>query len=201
MKEKENNDIFETRSWCYSVVKDPYQVMAEAFSLAGLPDIRFFIKKVIHYSGAKKIFPGEPPCDVLLYMRLVKSLIKAANILKEKKNGPIDVSEHDAFNKNYYCSHYQPSNGWEQFPRFISLKEFCNPYRVFKKFFKYENADEWLHDWEQMVDAGLSPCSGELNIEMIAVYTHLCKLTEAAHLINIREVNHIGGILKNRVIS
>jgi hypothetical protein len=52
-----------------------------------------------------------------------------------------------------------------------------------------------------MVDAALSPCSGKLNIEMIAVYTLLCKLTESAHLINIREVNHIGGILKNRFIT
>lgn len=196
MKEKISKDEFDTRCWCYSVVRDPYQVMAEAFSTAGMPHLRTFIKKVIHYSEAQKVYPGEHPCDVLLYMRLVRSLIKAANILREKKRGPIDVSEHDVFNKNYYCSHYQPSNEWEQFPRFIALKEFCNPYRVFKKFFKYETSDEWVCDWEEIVDSALSPCSGELNIEMIAFYTYLCKLVEAAHLINVREVNHIGGMLK-----
>jgi len=198
MKEKLCKDEFETRSWCYRVVSDPYQVLAEAFSTAGMPHLRSFIKKALHYSDAKKVYPENSPSDVLLYMRVVSSLIKAAHVLKEKKKGPIDVSEHDAFNKNYYCSHYQLSNEWEQFPRFLSMKEFCNPYRVFKRFFNYQILDEWLNDWKEVVDCALSQCSGELNLEMISVYTHLCKLVEASHLINVREVNHIGGMLKNR---
>jgi len=200
MKEKSCKDEFETRSWCYRVVSDPYQVLAEAFSTAGMPHLRGFIKKALRYSEAKKVYRENSPSDVLLYMRVVRSLIMAAHVLKEKKNGPIDVSEHDAFNKNYYCSHYQMDNEWGQFPRFLSMKEYCNPYRVFDKLFKYETLDEWLHDWEEIVDCALSPCSGELEIEMIAVYTRLCKLVEAAHLINVREVNHIGGMLKNRVV-
>jgi hypothetical protein len=40
-----------------------------------------------------------------------------------------------------------------------------------------------------------------LGLEMIAIYSHLVKLVEAAHLINVREVIHIGGILKNRSID
>jgi len=200
MKEKSSKDVFETQCWCYRVVSDPYQVFAEVFSTNDIAHLRGFIKKILHYSEAQKVYAKEPPCDVLLSMKLIRSLIKAAHMLKEKKNGPIDVSEHDAFNKNYYCSHYQSSNEWEQLPRFLSMKEFCNPYRVFKKIFKYQSPDEWLHDWEELVDCALSQCSGELNLEMIAVYTHLCKLVEATHLINVREVNHIGGMLKNRIL-
>ena len=199
MKEKLSKDRFETRCWCYSIVADPYQVMAEAFSTAGMPHLRGFIKKILHYSEEKEVYHTNSPGDVLFYMRVVRSLIEAGNVLKEKKYGPIDVSGHDAFNKNYYCSHYQLSNEWEQFPRFLSMKEFCNPYLVFKKFFTYQSVDEWLHDWEELVDCALSQCSGELNLEMIAIYTRLCKLVEATHLINVREVNHIGGMLKNRI--
>ena len=58
-----------------------------------------------------------------------------------------------------------------------------------------------MHDWEEMVDCALSQNSGEQELEMIAVYTRLSKLVEAAHLINVREVNHIGGMLKNRFIE
>lgn len=133
MKEKLSKDRFETRCWCYSIVSDPYQVMAEAFSTADMSPLRSFIKKALHYSEAQEVYPEKSPCDILLYMRVVRSLIMAAHDLEEKKNGPINVSEHDVFNKNYYCSHYQTPNEWEQFPRFLSMKEFCNPYRVFKK--------------------------------------------------------------------
>ena len=201
MKEKSFKDEFDTECWYRTLVTDPYQVFAEAFSTTGMPELRNFIKKVMHYSEAKKVYPENSPCDVLLYMRVVRSMIKAAYVLKEKKHGPIEVSEQHVFNKNYYCSHYQSPNDWEQFPRFVSLKEFCNPYRVFKKLFKYQPLDEWLYDWKEIVDAALSQCTGELNLEMIALYTRLCKLVEAAHLINVREVNHVGGMLKNRFIT
>ncbi len=111
------------------------------------------------------------------------------------------VSEGDVFNKKYYRSHYLSSNGLEDFPRFLSVKEFCNPYKVFRKFFKYQDADEWVHDLEEIVDSALSKNNGELGLEMITIYSHLVKLTEAAHLINVREVIHVGGILKNRSID
>ena len=200
MKEKVSEDIFETECWSYDVISDPYQVFAEAFSSAGMDFLRKFIKKILHYAEANEIYQ-KPPCDVLLFMRVVRSLIKAADHLKEIKNGPITVTEADVFNKKYYRSHYLSSNEWEDYPRFLSIKEFCNPYKVFRKFFKYQDADEWVHDLQEIVDCALSKSSGELGLEIICVYSHLVKLTEAAHLINVREVTHIGGILKNRFIE
>jgi len=198
MKEESPKDIFETECWFYNIITDPYQVFAEAFSAAGMDFLRRFIKKILHYAEANEIYCQKSPCDVLLFMRVIRSLIKAADHLKEIKKSPIVVSEGDAFNKKYYRSHYLSSNEWEEFPRFLSVKEFCNPYKVFRKFFKYQPCDEWIHDLEETVDCALSNNNGELGLEMIAIYTHLVKLTEAAHLINVREVTHIGGILKNR---
>ena len=201
MKEESPKDIFETRCWLYDVIIDPYQVFAEAFSAAGMDFLRRFIKKILHYAEANEIYCQKSPCDVLLFMRVIRSLIKAADHLKEIKNGAITVTEADIFNKKYYRSHYLSSNELEDFPRFLSIKEFCNPYKVFRKFFKYHDADEWVHDLEEIVDSALSESNGELGLEMICVYSHLVKLTEAAHLINVREVTHIGGILKNRFIE
>lgn len=198
MKKKSSKDLFETECWLYAVNTDPYQVFAEAFSTAGMDFFRRFIRKILHYAEASEIYSEKSPCDVLLFMRVIRSLIKASDKLKEIKNGPIMVSEADAFNKKYYRSHYVSSNEWEDFPRFLSVKEFCNPYKVFRKFFKYQPCDEWVHELEETVDCALSKNSGELGLEMIAIYSHLVKLIEAAHLINVREVTHIGGILKNR---
>jgi acyl CoA:acetate/3-ketoacid CoA transferase alpha subunit len=36
MKEESPKDIFDTRCWLYDVNTDPYQVLAEAFSAAGM---------------------------------------------------------------------------------------------------------------------------------------------------------------------
>ena len=201
MKKKSFKDIFETEGWLYKTISDPYQVFAEAFSTADMDFLRGFIKKILHYAEANEIFLQKSPCDVLLFMRVIRSLIKAADSLKQIKNGPVIVSEEDAFNKKYYCIHNLSSGQWADFPRFLSVKEFCNPYKVFKKFFKYQPCDEWIHDLEETVDCALSKNSGELGLEMIAIYSHLAKLVEAAHLINVREVIHIGGILKNRFIN
>ncbi len=63
------------------------------------------------------------------------------------------------------------------------------------------DADEWAHDLEEIVDCALSKNNRELGLEMVTIYSHLVKLTEAAHLINVREVTHIGGILKTRFIE
>jgi len=34
---------------------------------------------------------------------------------------------------------------------------------------------------------------------LFGLYSHLTKLVEAAHLIGVREVNHIGGRIKRRI--
>jgi hypothetical protein len=201
MKQESPEDIFETECWLYKVNTDPYQVFAEAFSTAGMDFFRRFIKKILHYAEANEIYREKSPCDVLLFMRVIRSLIKAADSLKEIKKGPVMVSEADAFNKKYYRSHYLSSTPWTDFPHFLSVKEFCNPYKVFRKFFKYQQCDEWVHDLEEIADCALSKNSGELGLEMIAIYSHLVKLTEAAHLINVREVTHIGGMLKSRFVN
>jgi hypothetical protein len=198
MKKNSIKDAFDTECWCHRIIADPYQVFAETFFHSEMCHFRSVIKKIFHYAEADEIYKDKSPCDVLLYMKIIRSVIKAAHSLKEKKKGPIDVSELNVFNKNYYCSHLKTSTEWEDFPRFLSMKAFCNPYPVFKKFFKYQTLEKWLRDWEEAVDCALSECSGGMEIDMIGTYTHLAKLVEAAHLINVREVNHIGGTPKNR---
>ena len=88
MKEKSSKDVFETQCWCYQVVTEPYQVMAEAFSINDMAHLRRFIKKMMHYSEVEKIYAVDSPGDVLLSMRLIHSLIKAAHNIERKKERP-----------------------------------------------------------------------------------------------------------------
>lgn len=201
MEKTLTNDEFETKCWLYVIINDPYQVFAEAFSTAEMDFLRSFTKKILSCAESEEIYRQKSPCDALLFMRVIRSLVKAAYSLKEIKNGPIMVSEGDAFNKKYYSSNYPSPCDWGDFPRFLSVKEFCNPYKVFGKFFKYKDCESWVHDLEEIVDAALSKNKGELGLEMITIYSHLAKLIEASNLINVREVTHVGGILKTRFIN
>jgi len=194
---KNQNDILETKCWLYKIVTDPYQIFAESFTHAGVAHFRHVIKKLLYYAEADKLYQEKPPCDVLLYMKIIRSQIRSAYILKEKKS-PIVVPEEGTVQKKYYCSHYQPLDEWSEFPRFLSRKEFCKPYLVFKQFFKYRPLKKWVEDIEEITDCALSRFRGELHPDMLNIYTHLAKLVESAHLINVREVTHVGGHLKNR---
>lgn len=67
----------------------------------------------------------------------------------------------------------------KDFPRFLSAKEYCTPYKVFRKFFGYQNAEKWQNDLDSIADAALSEHSHDLGFEMIAIYWHLTKLIES----------------------
>jgi hypothetical protein len=134
-------------------------------------------------------------------MRMVRSLILAAHALKEEKKVQLQVSDDELFNKNYYCSNLHSKNEWMEFPRALSKREFCNPYVVFKNFFKSQDLIKWLADWRDVGDSALCEFAGQLELDRLKLCTYLLKLVEAAHLIDVREVTHIGGHLKNRFVN
>jgi hypothetical protein len=61
--------------------------------------------------------------------------------------------------------------------------------------------DSWLTIWKDIIDGALCPEEARLSINEISVHTQLVKLTEAAHLIDVRENVHVRGRLKNRRIE
>ena len=64
--------------------------------------------------------------------------------------------------------------------------------RAFQQFFSYQS----LNSWEQVVENAF--CSDSTSITApLTVCTHLIKLVEAAHLVDVREVTHVGECLKN----
>lgn len=199
MKDKNTpEDIFDTKCWMNEIIIDPYQLIAELFSSSECWHLRGVIKRLLQYTISPEIYTDKPPCDVILYMQMINSTIRAAYALKDKKCSEIVVDEHDLLNKKYYRSPYSSCDTWTDFPRFLSKKEYCNPYLVFRKFFKYQSLENWLSIWRNVIDGALCPEETRFFINEILVYTHLVKCIEAAHLIDVRETVHIRGDLKNR---
>ncbi|WP_143019833.1 hypothetical protein [Niabella drilacis] len=86
-----------------------------------------------------------------------------------------------------YCCGVGKPDPWGDFPRSLSIKEYCHPYRVFAKLFRQHSLQRWVADWEALVEGALSPCNVGLRLNAICICTGLIKLLEAAHLVWIRE--------------
>lgn len=198
MKNKTPKDPFDAACWCREGITDPRQVLAEAFCTSDIETLRREIKQTISYAQADKLYKDHSPCDVLLDMKIVRSVLKAAHALKDEKGSTVAVAASDIFNRNYYCSGYSNASPWSDFPRCLSQNEFCDPYRVFKKFFKKQSLHHWVQDWEETVECALAHDASGTERNALQFYTRLAKLVEAAHLVDVREVTHIGGRMKNR---
>ena len=75
-------------------------------------------------------------------------------------------------------------------------------YLTFKRFFKYLSLQACKQELQDLLEYALVETSltqAGIEKDMLPLYFHLSKLVEAAHLIDVREVNHIGGIVKNKM--
>ncbi|AEV98140.1 hypothetical protein A4D02_33655 [Niastella koreensis] len=200
---KPTKDYLETSLWYKEPITDPNQVFAEFFTAAALKDYRKRIKSVLIAAFGKRIWRKENPGALLYYFKLIESVINAAWLInKENKTSPLVIRIEDSFNPNLFCSWQADSTQFDFFPRFLSFKEYVNPYIVFKRFFKYLALPAWKVELQDLLEYALVetslPEAGE-NKDMLSLYFHLSKLIEAAHLIDVRENNHIGGNPKNRI--
>jgi hypothetical protein len=195
------HEYLETSIWYREEINDPYQVIAEIFSAADIASHRKRIREVLKAACSDHIWRKDNPGDLLYDFKLIESVINAAYLIKkEKKKSPLDIATYDLLNKNLYSD--GSDNDWNCFPRSLSKKEYINPYRVFKSFFKYQKLEKWKEELQEILNYALVNMSlSEAGIEMdiLSIYIHLTKLIEAAHLIDVREITHVGGHIKNRI--
>lgn len=197
------HEYLETSLWYKEKIKDPYQVIAEFFSAADIASHRKRIRDVLKAACSDHIWRKENPGDLLYDFKLIESVINAAYLInKEKKKSPIDIATYDLLNKNLYCGLHAGSNEWDFLPRSLSKKEYINPYLTFKRFFQYLKLHEWKQELSYLLDYALvntSLSEAGIEIDVLSIYFHLTKLVEAAHLIDVREITHVGGHIKNRI--
>ncbi len=197
------NDYLETSLWYKDPITDPNQVIAEFFSAASLADYRKRIKAALKAAAGKHIWPKKNPGALLYYFKMIESVINAAWLInKENKTLPLLINKENPFNPNIFCGWQSDDTQWDFFPRFLSFKEYVDPYITFKRFFKYLALPVWKDELQDLLEYALVETSlheAGMKKDMLSLYFHLSKLVEAAHLIDVRENNHIGGIPKNRI--
>ncbi len=199
---KKQQDYLETAIWYKEKITNPYEVIAEFFFDADIATHRKMVRDILLAANSDKIYDKDSPCDLLLEFKFLESIVNAAYLINQKgKNSPLKIEKNDVFNPNLYYSWHKDLTGWDFFPRVLSLKEYVNPYLVFRRFFKYRELPGWKEILQEIQDYALAKSNvseSVMNIDTLSVYFFLSKLIEAAHLIEVRETNRIGGYIKNR---
>jgi hypothetical protein len=200
---KSANDYLQTSLWYKEKISDPYQVIAEFFFSADIIYYRKCIKYVLRAATSSRIWRKHNPGDLLHDFKMMESVINAAYLMnKANKTFPLDIKKESSFDPNLFCGWHTKFTQWDYFPRVLSFKEYVNPYLTFKRFFKFLSLQAWKLELQDLLEYSLVTTSltqAGIEKDMLPLYFHLSKLVEAAHLIDVREINHIGGIVKNKM--
>lgn len=201
---KQEREYLDTSIWYREKITDPYQIFAEFFSSADVVSHKRTVNDALRAAGSGCIYDKRNPGDLLFSLGLLESVINAAYLLnKEKRKSPLSIEVNSVFDPNLFRGWLGGDLAdWDYFPRMLSLKEYKNPYIVFKRFFKFQNLADWKTDLRTIAEYALVKTSlSEACIDMdsLSIYLFLTKLIEAAHLIDVREITHIGGTIKNRL--
>jgi hypothetical protein len=201
---KQECEYLNTSVWYKEKITDPYQTFAEFFSAADLVSHKKTVKEALDAASSSRIYDKRNPGDLLYSLGLLESVINSSYLLNmEKKKSPLSIEANDVFDPNLFRGWLGGNlTDWDYFPRMLSLKEFKNPYIVFKRFFRFQDLSAWKTDLRTIAEYALvKTCLSEacIDLDTLSIYCYLTKLIEAAHLIDVRETNHIGGIVKNRL--
>lgn len=201
---KQKHEYLATSIWYREKITDPYQIFAEFFSAADVVSHKKTVDDAIRAASSGRIYDKRNPGDLLFSFGLLESIINAAYLLnKEKKKGPLLIEVNNVFDPNLFRGWLGGDlTDWDYFPRMLSLKEYKNPYVVLKRFFKFQNLADWKTDLRTIAEYALvktSMSEASMDMDILSIYLLLSKLIEAVHLIDVREITHIGGTIKNRL--
>jgi hypothetical protein len=176
---------------------DPYKVIDDFFSFASLNQHRKYISSMLKAAYSEDYWRKSDPGALLFFEQKMVDLIKAAYLfVSREKNKKVRrktaVVEKGAVNQQIdpatYFGRHQGDAMWVFFPRYLSRKEFINPYFAIEKFFAFKSLDEWLGGLKELISYALSSYGNESALEFDYLKTNnlLQKLIEASHLIHVR---------------
>jgi hypothetical protein len=196
-KKKASKDIFNTQCWAYEIISDPYQVFTQCFCFADIRSYRETICNTLVSAGKSKVYNKEEPAFLLSKFNAINSVIVAAHDINlQKKSGALKFELKDFAEQRLYAKPFSCCPEWEYLPKTLTDSEYQNPYKVFRKFFRHEGIEDWLQTTNLVLDYALASYKEGCDLNLLQLYFQLTSLLEAAHLIDVREVTHIGGRLK-----
>jgi len=171
-----------------------YQCIRSFFDHFVIDDAVSLLESIIKAAASKKIWKKEAPAQLLLYMQLLEELITAAFEITGscaiRKNAIIanDSGEAAPAPKDY-VSRYRGCNPWNCFPRSLTIKQYCNPYKAIKKFTRYASLLQWKTYIKDCTEYALLDTNIDdvlLSYDILAFRLHLLQLIEACHLLDVR---------------
>lgn len=176
---------------------DPYKFIDYFFSVAPLVQRRRYIYSMLRAAYSEDYWRISDPGSLLFFQRNMRGLIKATYLFVSKEKNKTIIKKTAILKKEAvngtidpvtYFGRNQGGDMWAFFPRYLSKKEFIDPYDAIKKFFEFKSLDEWLRGFNEIISYALSPYGNEsaLEIDYLEINKLLQKLIEATHLILIR---------------
>jgi hypothetical protein len=185
------HDYRKTSIWYKERIVDPRQIIRDFFIYSDLAFYRKTIKQVIRVASSNRIWTKSEPGELVDEFKWLESVINAAYILNKKgkrefpKVAPVIGSE----------------SRRDFIPRFLTAKEYGNPYLVFRRFFAFRSLASWKQELQALLDHCIRSTSireEDKEVDIIGLYVYLTKLVEAAYLIELRENYGEGGV-KTRI--
>ncbi|MBA4167525.1 MAG: hypothetical protein H0X41_08300, partial [Chitinophagaceae bacterium] len=184
---KKKTDYLTSSIWYKLVITDPYQIIAEYYSTYNVSYVRKTIRQIIRSAYSNNVWDKGTPEHLLFDFEKLESVVNACFLINlEKKHSPIQVNEENLFNRNLFRSWHANYTDWDEVPKFLSIREYHDPYLGITRFFRYKN----IHEWKELLNKILRYAfsSGSIRAEVadfdtLAVLGKLTKLIEATHLI------------------
>jgi hypothetical protein len=185
---------------------DPFCTIEDFFSALSLSDYRKYIISMLRAAGSERCWQKRDPGSLLYFQQKMVDLIRAAHILGKIGNGryrnsrkaiiAAELLDLETIDPSAYLIRKAGNSQWLLFPRYLSGKEFLNPYRAFRGFFAKKSIKKWEKDLKEIVFYALSPHNSTddlMDFDFLGINQSLQKLVEAAHLIWVREIHAVTG--------
>lgn len=198
-----DHGYIETSLWFKEKIEDPYQTIAAFFDFANIVMHRDDIGELMEAVVSKKVWRRCSMNDFEVRFEKLESLVNAAFIINmENKEQGLEIRKDDITNPNLYFGVNDRLGIWEYFPRSLSFEEFIDPYKVFQRFFESQTLSDWKGTMNGLMQYAVTKetlAESSDFFDTHNIYMSFIRLIEAAHLIDVREVNHIEGRIKYRM--
>lgn len=166
-------DVFETQCWACRIISQPQELLAEAFDYATLGRFRKYIRWALQAAAEPRICNKEEPGQLMAAWQVINSVMLASEALLQQQEAGGEP----------------PSNPPDPSPyrlRLLGRKDRADPYRVFRRFFKYQSTGLWKQDLNRALGYALSSAAVDDTMNLLPLYWHITCLMEAAWVVQVR---------------
>lgn len=160
---------------------DPYAALATFFSRSDVPYYRKVLQGALCYVHLPKVYMEVTPSSLIATLNDLAKLIDIVYVISnDYKRSEVIVD---------YADIQPDSISFETFnrkdlPRYLSEKEFRNPYKVLKKFFRIQTPKQWKKDLYTILDFALCRSDEGCELNTLFMYIQLVKVLEAMCVID-----------------